>query len=193
MRLILAAFLLLSLAACAPPNAAPGAATAAEARTEARKTAAEGLAAAITRLSPEIDRLEAAEAARLAYARTEELRVAYRITDPPLVHNTLVNLGLKPRGLCWHWADDLEATLAAAGFETLTLHRAIANADTPFRIDHSTVILSAAGASMEDGLVLDPWRQGGTLTWVPTRADPDYRWVSRASVFAWRARRAAGG
>ena len=148
----------------------------------------DALAARLISLSPEVDQEEAASAARLAYARTAELRDAYQITDPPLVHNTKVNMGLRPRGLCWHWADDMESALRAQGYQSFAFHRAIANATT-LRIDHSTVIISARGQGMFDGIVLDPWRKGGVLTWVPTATDPDYDWVPRAKVFADRAER----
>lgn len=149
----------------------------------------EGTAAltrAIRALGPGIDPDEAATAARVAYDATSELARAYRITDPPLIHNAKVNLGLKPRGLCWQWADDMETRLAQEHFRTLALHRAIANADNPFRIDHSTVILSRSGDPMDEGIVLDPWRRGGKLFWVPTLEDTRYRWVPRRDVMAER-------
>ena len=154
----------------------------------ATKADVDALAAQLVALSSEVDPEEAQQAARLAYARTEELRVAYQITDPPLVHNAKVNMGLRPRGLCWQWADDLESALRAAKFRSFALHRAIANATT-IRIDHSTVIISARGQGMFDGIVLDPWRKGGMLTWVATTQDPEYKWVPRAKVFADRAAR----
>ncbi len=100
-------------------------------------------------------------------------------------------MGLKPRGLCWHWADDLEARLREEDFRTLALHRAIANADNPFRIDHSTVIVSRRGDTMFEGVVLDPWRKGGVLHWTPTLADADYDWRPRAEVHEEKLREAA--
>jgi hypothetical protein len=148
------------------------------------------LADAIATLGPEVDPAEAARAARIAYRHTHRLAQDYEITDPPLVHNTKVNLGLKPRGLCWHWAEDMEARLEAEGFTTLALHRAIANADNPFRIEHSTAIISARGATMHDGIVLDPWRRGGVLFWGHTRRDTDYDWRPRGMVLAEKRRRA---
>lgn len=148
----------------------------------------DALAESLAALAPSVDSEEAIRAARLAYARTEELRRAYQITDPPLVHNAKVNMGLRPRGLCWHWAEDMEAALRAQHFKTFSLHRAIANATT-LRIDHSTVIISARGADMFDGIVLDPWRKGGVLTWNPVTSDPHYKWVPRAKVFADREKR----
>ena len=143
------------------------------------------LAVALQRLDGGVDPQEAQRAAEIAITYPQALRQRYQVSDPPLIHNTKVNMGLRPRGLCWHWADDLEARLAQEGFETLDLHRAIANATT-LRIDHSTVVISAAGAAMEDGVVLDGWRAGGDLFWSPVQADPRYSWERRADVFARR-------
>lgn len=139
------------------------------------------LARAIAALSPQVDPAEAARAARISYEYTAQLAEDYQITDPPLVHNYKVNRGLRPRGLCWHWAEDMEARLKAEGFQTLDLHRAIANHDN-IRIDHSTAIVSAKGATMFEGVVVDPWRKGGVLTWTPVSEDPRYAWRPRAEV-----------
>ncbi len=141
------------------------------------------LEAAILRLGPDVDPEEAARAARIAYEYTAQLVREYEIEDPPLVHNTKVNLGLKPRGLCWHWAEDIENRLKAEQFETLSLHRAIANANN-IRIEHSTTIVSSKGDGMYDGLVLDPWRFGGVLYWGDVRGDPKYDWYPQAQVHA---------
>ncbi|WP_170368128.1 hypothetical protein [Ruegeria arenilitoris] len=140
------------------------------------------LAAQIQALGPEVDPEEARRAARVTYAYTAKLAQEYQITDPPLIHNAKVNKGLRPRGLCWHWAEDIERRLKQENFRTLTLHRAIANADNPFRIDHSTAIISRRGDSMYDGVVLDPWRYGGVLFWSPLREDTRYEWVPRDIV-----------
>ncbi|WP_254445066.1 hypothetical protein [Ruegeria arenilitoris] len=140
------------------------------------------LAAQIQALGPEVDPEEAQRAARVTYAYTAQLAQEYQITDPPLIHNAKVNKGVRPRGLCWHWAEDIERRLKQENFRTLTLHRAIANADNPFRIDHSTAIISRRGDSMYDGVVLDPWRYGGVLFWSPLREDTRYDWVPRDIV-----------
>ncbi len=173
-RLLLLFALLLGFAACALPRTGPP-----PLGTEAEIAA---LTRAIEELSPAVDPAEAARAARIAYRHTHELAIAYEITDPPLVHNIKVNSGRKPRGLCWHWAEDLEKRLMAEGFATLDMHRAIANGDTRLLIDHSTAIISAVGAPMEEGLVLDPWRKGGELFWSPVQSDPRYTWEPREEV-----------
>ncbi len=142
---------------------------------------------AILDLGEDVDRDEAEEAARIAYFYPLELAESYGITDAPIVHNMKVNRGLRPRGLCWHWADDLERRLRQEGFTSFDLHRAIAGHDKPLEIEHSTVILSRAGQTMEEGIVLDPWRWGGRLYWGTVPDDPEYDWAPRAEVFAMRA------
>ena len=142
------------------------------------------LATALLALDEAIDPEEAERAANIAYAYTAELRRAYRITDPPLIHNTKVNMGLKPRGLCWHLAEDMERRLLAENFATLDMHRMISSPANPFRIDHSTAVISAKGHNVFDGIVLDPWRLGGTLTWASVREDTRYEWRPREEVLA---------
>jgi len=142
------------------------------------------LAREIVALSSGVDPQEAVRAAVISYAHTAELKAQYQITDPPLLHNYKVNRGIKPRGLCWHWAEDMEKRLKAENFQTLDLHRAIANHDN-VRIDHSTAIISAKGDTLFNGVVIDPWRKGGTLTWMKVEADERYNWRPQAEVLAY--------
>ncbi|MBU2959565.1 hypothetical protein KO516_01740 [Citreicella sp. C3M06] len=141
------------------------------------------LAQAITDLGPQVDPDEARRMARIAYDYPLRLAVEYQVEDRPIIHNIKVNQGLKPRGLCYQWADDLEARLSAEGFQTLELQRAIANSESAIRIEHSTVIVTAPGASLYDGIVLDPWRNGGLLFWDKVRDDTRYPWLPREEVF----------
>ena len=143
----------------------------------------DALASAVAALGQDVDGAEATRAAELAFSHTRVLALEYEIEDPPLVHNTKVNMGIKPRGLCWHWAEDMEARLAQERFRTLALHRAIANHDNAILIDHSTAIVSRRGDPFDAGIVLDPWRFGGRLFWAPVRDDTRYDWVERQEVF----------
>ncbi|MHA7876455.1 hypothetical protein [Roseivivax sp.] len=144
--------------------------------------------AALTRafraLDAEVDPEEAARAARIAVTYPLELRALYEIEDSPVVHNTKVNAGLKPRGLCWHWAQDMERRMRQENFQTLDLHRAVAPPRNLMRLEHSTLIISAAGDGYREGLVIDPWRYGGVLYWGPTEEDARYDWLPRREVLA---------
>ena len=134
---------------------------------------------AILALGPGVDPAEAERAARMSYEHTYRLALEYRIVDPALIHNNKVNLGLKPRGLCKHYAEDMERMLRAQDFQTLDVHRAIG---AVIGIDHSTAIISRRGDDMYDGIVLDPWRRGGRLTWIPTREDTAWGWRPQFAV-----------
>lgn len=143
------------------------------------------LASAIAALSPGVAVAEAERAAEIAFLYPLELARAYEIEDPPYWHNVKVLHGLKPRGTCWHWATDLEARLRREGFRTLRLHRAIA--EPTLRLDHATVVISAEGQTMVQGLVFDPWRLGfGRLYWGSVTEDRGYRWEEQAVVIARR-------
>lgn len=146
------------------------------------------LAASIQRLSPDVDPAEATRAARLSYTATHQLALAYEISDTALIHNAKVNAGQRPRGLCYHWAEDIQARLDSAGFQTLETARAIANADNPILIDHSTTIIVPKGAPMQAGVVIDPWRYGGRLFWAPVPQDTRYDWRPREVVLRERGR-----
>lgn len=146
---------------------------------------------AILALGPGILPEEAALVARIAVEEPLVWAERWGAVDAPLLHNIQVNTGVKPRGLCKDWADDLEARLRRERLQSLDLHRAIANADN-IRIEHSTVIVSRAGRPMREGLVLDPWRLGrGRLWFGRVTEDPKYRWVERSQVFAMKRARAA--
>ncbi|MEP2534089.1 hypothetical protein [Shimia sp.] len=174
--MLLFLFAAIGLVACSVPE-------------EAKQRDVVGLTRTIAALGPDIDPEEASRAARIAYDYPLQLRKEYGVTDSALIHNTKVNQGYRPRGLCWHWADDLEARLRQENFQTLQLHRAIANSDN-LLIEHSTVIVSAIGDTMFEGVVLDPWRYGGYLFWAPTLEDTRYRWINRVEVFENKRKRA---
>jgi hypothetical protein len=172
------------LAGCAEPGR-PGGPSEQEVQIAA-------LSRLIAALGPEVDRAEAARVARIAVVEPLRWAAEWDVTDGPLVHNIKVNNGTRPRGLCHDWADDLQARMQAEQFQTLDWHRAIANHDN-LLIEHSTLIVSAPGRGMRDGIVLDPWRRGyGRLYFGLVAQDTRYDWVARQEVFAWkRARRAA--
>ena len=140
----------------------------------------------IRALGPAVDPVEAARAARIAVEYPRKLAISYEVSDPPIIHNMKVNAGLRPRGLCWHWARDMEDRLRQEDFRTLDLHQSIANADARFRIEHSSVVISARGDDMYDGLILDPWRFGGALYWGPPREDTSYAWRPRQQVWDYK-------
>ena len=82
----------------------------------------------------------------------------------------MMNMEFRDRGLYSHWARDIEVRLAEGKIETLDVQGALANADS-LRLEVSTLIISHAGETYAQGIVLDPWRFGGALFWSQTTND----------------------
>ena len=154
--------------------------------------AVDALTQAILDLEGDIDADEAARAARISIWYSRHLAAQYEIVGSPLFHNMLVNLGIKERGLCVDWTRDLMVRLQKERFRSIDLHWGVANFDSAFRIEHSTVILSATGAGLRQGIVLDPWRNSGDLYWAPTLEDAEYAWRPQAKVLALKRQSASG-
>lgn len=141
------------------------------------------LAQEIMRLGPGIDPDEAQRAAQISFYYSLQLAKEYNITDLPIIHNEKVHQGLRERGLCNHWAEDLSKRLNEEHFRTLSIQRAI-SPPTSFRIIHHTAVITKPGDTIYDGIVIDPWRHGGALFWSQTKADTRYNWRPRDEVLA---------
>ncbi|MGE0384336.1 MAG: hypothetical protein AB7Q97_06355 [Gammaproteobacteria bacterium] len=132
------------------------------------------LSAALAGLGPDVDAGEAARVADAALRTALTLRRRYGVAGPPRMHNLLVNLGVKDKGLCFDWTHDLMEQLRALAPRTLDLYWGMANPWDALR-QHSSVVVTAHGRPFSSGLVLDGWRAGGCLYWVPVTAD-SYPW-----------------
>ena len=126
-------------------------------------------------LAPLPDPVEARRAAETAVTFSLRLADAYRVVPPARWHNLLIQMGIRERGLCFHWTEDLMKRLQELGLSSLDLHWGVAHRGSDLR-EHNSVVITAAGQPFETGLVLDPWRQSGDLFWA--RVDRDvYPWV----------------
>jgi len=132
------------------------------------------LADRLCRLSPKVAPEEAATAAETAHTYPLELAREYRAVRPAFLHNVLINLGLRQRGLCFHWADDLSAKLQSLNLRTLQVRRGVAYLET--RREHSSVVLTAVGQPFDKGIVLDAWRHSGRLYWGGVQKDR-FPWI----------------
>lgn len=140
-----------------------------------KKNDVEALARAIQALGPGVDPAEAERAARIAYSHGLQLAQDYHVTDPPVIHNAKVHDGFRERGLCNHYAEDMLKRLRQENFRTVTFHWATAPPKM-FQIIHHTAAISPRGGSIEDGIILDPWRYGGPLFWSRPSEDTKYDW-----------------
>ncbi len=128
----------------------------------------------IVALAPTVRRDEALRVAMSAYATADQLRQEYRVVGPPLFHNFLVNSGIRKRGLCFEWAEDLLAHLDALRCSSVEFHWAEARAGT--LREHNCVVVTAKGQPFRSGIVLDCWRHSGHLYCSSMDAD-HYPWM----------------
>jgi hypothetical protein len=111
------------------------------------------LAIAIGTLSPVVDPVEARQAAELMTRESLRLAEQYEAVQPAWLHNVLVNSGVRERGLCYHWVNDLLRVLNEESFRSLVFYRGGANVGT-YR-EHNTIVVGAYGDRFENGLVVD--------------------------------------
>lgn len=140
-----------------------------------RQERAHQLSHDLQQLSPTVS---AREADRLAFTAIEEsakLAEDFKPFAHPWMNNGLVNTGLRKRGLCYQWRDDLFPFLFRLNLKTLELHLTSSKRDT--WQEHHGIIVTAKGQRFEDGLVIDPWRHGGRLWWGLRKNDKGHPWV----------------
>ena len=125
-------------------------------------------------LNGQANMLEARQVAETAITYSSDLAVEYALVRPAILHNVFVRIGLKDRGLCYHWTEDLMKQLKSLSLKTYQLHWAVAYRGSELR-EHNSVVITATGQAFENGMVLDPWRNSGDLYWTLIRSDK-YPW-----------------
>ena len=125
-------------------------------------------------LNRQVNTLEARQVAETAITYSSELAAEYDLVRPAILHNVFVRIGLKDRGLCYHWTEDLMEQLKSLNLKTYQLHWAVAYRGSELR-EHNSVVITARGEAFEKGIVLDPWRNSGDLYWALIKMDK-YPW-----------------
>jgi hypothetical protein len=139
-------------------------------------------AEALSRGNAQTVRLEKDLATLLGYRDDETLRLAqtiltttealarqYHVQPPALWHNFLVNVGMRDRGLCCHWTQDLLREIDALQLQKYHAVWAVSRHGS-WR-EHSSVVITATGQGFNNGLVLDAWRNAGNLYWTLVAED----------------------
>lgn len=107
-------------------------------------------------------RVEATRLAGIAEWQARALACQYGVCTPAWIHNCLVNLHLKQRGLCWQYMEDLRAALLVRRPIHHDLYFAVRD-EHDLLFQHHCLVITAAGHPFDSGLVLDPWRHPGKL------------------------------
>lgn len=129
---------------------------------------AEKLADELASLSPKVSREEAKLLAQCAFATVSKLRRQYRMFGTPIFNNFLIYHGLRKRGYCYQWSEDLLITLDKLKLTTLELHWGEANPGN-WR-ENNCLVVTAKGQPFKRGIMLECWRHLGHLYFGPVVA-----------------------
>ncbi|MFT7823965.1 MAG: hypothetical protein ABXS92_04310 [Sulfurimonas sp.] len=118
------------------------------------------------------------------YKKANELAKAFKLVSPPQFHNFLVNVGLKERGLCYHFSDALYQHLKSKHYASFEFHLVGANIGEYWKEHNALAVVPKRCKSerciMENGIVIDAWRDSGKLYFSALKEDKRYQWEHRA-------------
>lgn len=112
------------------------------------------------------------EAARLSFnliTAISQLQKSYKINSFPIVHNLFIDIGLKKRGACKHWAEDLLKKIESVDHPHFTSFWGEAHPGNI--LEHNVAVIAPRGASFDEGILIDPWRTAGKPFWISVKKD----------------------
>jgi hypothetical protein len=145
------------------------------------------LAKALTRLGPDVDPAEAEQISVTAHTTARRLAREYHVVLNPELQAFLVNVGLRKRGWCGHWAADIGAQLKELKPTTLVLHWGVAYDHTSS--ENNCLVVTARNQPFQDGIILDGWRRAGRLFWCLVIKDDEYeveQHYGHSGITAWK-------
>jgi outer membrane murein-binding lipoprotein Lpp len=136
------------------------------------------LAQMLASLERSIPKEEAARLAADLQYTSQRLNRQFERTTTPKLHNFLINMGIKRRGLCYHYSDALYIHVKKGNYPHFGFHLAGANIGSYWR-EHNALVVTAKGKPVEEGLIIDAWRDPAGLYVIAFKKDPDYHWLHR--------------
>jgi len=119
------------------------------------------LADQLATLLPRVNRDEAKLLADCAFATVSKLRREYRMFGTPIFNNFLIYHGLRKRGYCYQWSEDLLLVLDKLNLKSLDLHWGEYDPGT-WR-ENNCIVVTAKGQPFNRGIMLECWRHLGHL------------------------------
>jgi len=146
-----------------------------------------GLSKALAGLAHDVDPAEAELLSVTAHTKARSLKRDYRVVLNPEFTVFLVNIGMRKRGWCGHWAQDIGARLKELNLKTLVLHWGVAYDHTSS--ENNCLVVTARNQPFQDGIILDGWRRAGRLFWCPVIKDDEYEMeqhYGHSGITMWR-------
>lgn len=138
------------------------------------------LATLLQRVNPQASSKETMHLSHNIFTKTVQLVKTFEMTSPPQFHNFLVNVGLKEKGLCYHWSDALYVHFVQSrAYLSFEFHLVGANVGS-YWTEHNSMVVVGRGMKVEEGVLIDPWRDAGKLYFSKLKDDDAYQWKHRA-------------
>lgn len=128
----------------------------------------------IIKSSEYIDKNEASDFSKNIILHSAFLAKSYKVNTHPLIHNTLINLNLKHKGFCYHYANDLLKYINYKKYKSFKFKKIVSNRNNYF--EHTAIILTRKDINFENSIVLDAWRDAGKLYFSKIKDDKKYEW-----------------
>jgi hypothetical protein len=130
---------------------------------------AEKLADEVASLSPRVNRDEAKLLADCAFATVTKLRREYRMFGTPIFNNFLIYHGLRKRGYCYQWSEDLLVAFDKLNLKSLEVRWGEHDPNT-WR-ENNCIVVTAKGQPFKRGIMMECWRHLGHLYFGPVASD----------------------
>lgn len=129
-------------------------------------------------IDKKVDKNEAKNISYEIYAYAKTLKKEYELVSPPLFHNLLVNMGVKKRGLCWHFAYDLLSHVKKQKYQSFDYYIVGANINEYWE-EHNALLVTCQGCVVQKGVIIDLWRNSAEPFYVKYAQDKEYDWSIR--------------
>ena len=146
-----------------------------------------GLAKALTALAHDVDPAEAQALSATAHTKARSLKKEYRVVLNPEFTVFLYNIGMRKRGWCGHWAQDIGAELKELKLKTLVLHWGEAYPKSTS--ENNALVVTARNQPFNQGIIVDGWRRAGRLFWCQVKKDDEYeaeQHYGHSGITMWR-------
>ncbi len=123
--------------------------------------------------------LESDRLAKTIITTLYRLSHEYRVLGWPRLHNLAIKMGLRTKGYCYHYTNDLRTVLQQETWNFFDFTWAEAYGGT--RRESNALGLMRRGQPFITGIVVDPWRTGSRPYWHTVQGDR-WPWVPRNDV-----------
>ncbi len=137
------------------------------------------LAEELQSLRRDIPASEAMQLSEELFFEIKKLRQKFKPLSEPHFNNFMINVGLKKEGLCYEWSDALYVHFINTDYLHFTFHLLVSDQGKYFS-EHNVLVVAARGKNVLDGVIIDPWREPGSVYFVKVKNDHGYTWKHRA-------------